>query len=379
MVAVIYFAHDLWDTAVERRVEMLRAGGASVQVVGFRRRDPARGEILGDPSVDLGRVDDGALARRAATILARGLSARRWGAGLTDADVIVARSLELLVLAWLFRLVTGARAPLVYECLDIHRLMFSKGLMGRALRGLERRLLKHCPLVLVSSPAFAEHHFAAVHGRRTGVRLIENKLALAVAEAGHLTARPNSPPWRIGWFGMIRCAKSLQVLRSLCAALPGVVEVVIAGRVSQGEFEDFDAQVAGEAGITFLGPYAPSQLSELYSQVHFVWAIDFFEEGLNSAWLLPNRIYEGCAFGSVPIALRSTETGRWLMTREIGVMLDAGTPTELAAFFGTLDGAAYAEVARPVAELPRSAVQTTQADCDALVALLASAAQGAVQ
>ena len=379
MVSILYFAHDLWDTAVERRVEMLRQGGATVTVVGFRRRAPARATMLGDPVIDLGLVGDGALGRRAAAILLKGLSAASWAKRLAPPDVIMARSLELLTLAAIYKAVRGVRANLVYECLDIHRLMFSKGFAGKVLRALERRLLGGCTLVLTSSPAFAEQHFARVQGRLRGVRLLENKLALGVGAAAGRTRPDHSPPWRIGWFGMIRCAKSLAILEALCKAAPGKVEVLIAGRVAQSEFADFDARIAGSGGVRFLGPYEPAELEQLYSQVHFVWAIDFFEEGLNSAWLLPNRIYEGCAFGAVPIALRTTETGRWLMQHNVGLILEAADSRLLAERLEGVSAAAYGAFADQVAALPASAVRTTPEDCLALVDLMRAAAAGSVQ
>lgn len=370
MPSLIYFVHDLWDPAVARRTRMFRLGGAQVHLAGFRRREPAC-EAIGDTgALDLGLVGDGALAARAAIILKKALSARQWGRALPKADVIVARSLELLTLAWAYRLLTRSRARLVYECLDIHRVMFSQGLAGRIMRLWERFLLRRSGLVITSSPAFAQSYFAAIQKRRRGVVLVENKLAPGVSapEAAH--PPPNSPPWRIGWFGMIRCAKSLDVLRAVCAAAAGRVEVIIAGRVSYGEFEDFHAQVDCSPYIRFLGPYEPEDLARLYGQTHFVWAIDYFEEGQNSAWLLPNRIYEGSAYGSVPLALASVETGRWLMRQNAGVALPDDLVPALDDFFSNLTSNDYAELARHVARIPRERLVTTRDDCEALVRVI---------
>jgi succinoglycan biosynthesis protein ExoL len=74
------------------------------------------------------------------------------------------------------------------------------------------------------------------------------------------------------------------------------VAVEIRGRPSRTEFDDFDAQVANvpasaSAALHACGP------ARLYGDVHFAWAIDWFEAGANSAWLLPNRIYEGGRHG----------------------------------------------------------------------------------
>ena len=64
-------------------------------------------------------------------------------------------------------------------------------------------------------------------------------------------------------------------------------------------------------------------LAAIYGEVHFTWAIDFFEEGLNSSWLLPNRLYEGCRFGAVPIAMQAApRPARFLAERHLGLLLD---------------------------------------------------------
>ena len=366
-LSVNYLVHDVWDAAVARRVSMLVDGGAKVTVAGFRRRDPATPEICGAQVLDLGRTADAALSKRAGLVVWRALTARFWSRRLPPGDVVIARSLELLTLAWAMGVLTGAKRPLVYECLDIHRLMLSDGLVGRVLRRWERFLLARCALVITSSPAFISAYFERMQASTTPFRLVENKPILACGELEAARRPSTSPPWRIGWFGMIRCAKSLDLLCALAAALPGRVEVVIAGRVSENEFADFHGAVASCPAVQFLGPYAPDELAELYGRVHFTWAIDFFEEGLNSAWLLPNRLYEGGAFGAVPLALEGVETGRWLARQGAGVLLPADPSAALAAFFSSLTPDAYKALAATVALIPRKDFIANQSDCDALV------------
>src|SRR3546814_8999676 len=61
----------------------------------------------------------------------------------------------------------------------------------------------------------------------------------------------------------------------------------------------------------------PDDLPEIYGRVHLTWAFDFLDEGSNSDWLLPNRLYEGGYFGSVALASSHTETGK--KVRELGL------------------------------------------------------------
>jgi succinoglycan biosynthesis protein ExoL len=115
-----------------------------------------------------------------------------------------------------------------------------------------------------------------------------------------------------------------------------------------------DFQEIGDTtpGLHYFGPYRyPDDLATIYGRVHFVWAIDFFEAGLNSAWLLPNRLYEGGYCRRVPIALASVETGRWLARHNLGflladnlepaaeALLTGMTPVQYQAAFAASQGA----------------------------------------
>ncbi|TIX78044.1 MAG: glycosyl transferase family 1, partial [Mesorhizobium sp.] len=108
-------------------------------------------------------------------------------------------------------------------------------------------------------------------------------------------------------------------------------------------------------------------MATIYREVHFSWAIDFFEQGLNSEWLLPNRLYEGCRFGAVPISMANTETGRFLDRQGIGVLLPQATPEALEAALGDLDEHRFGKLrARVLARNPRT-WSHDRSDCRALV------------
>jgi succinoglycan biosynthesis protein ExoL len=142
---------------------------------------------------------------------------------------------------------------------------------------------------------------------------------------------------------VLRCRRSLELLAGLARELPGHVSIELRGRPSRAAIPDFDALVAATPGMHFLGPYDRQRdLAEIYHDVHFAWAIDFYEAGANSQWLLPNRLYEGGLHGAVPIALASVETGRWLARRNAGVLLREPLAQELLRYFSALQIAAYA-------------------------------------
>lgn len=369
---ILYLVHDLNDAAVSRRVGMLRDGGASLEIAGFYRGAAAPPTVGGTPVWSFGQSFDAQLSKRAMAVGKLVVNAGALSRRLTAPDVIIARNLEMLAVAVALAARFATRPKVIYECLDIHRLMLGEGAKSRLMRSVERRLLARSALVIVSSPAFLEHYFQARQGYRGPHLLIENKPPAGPASSG--PAPMARAPWRIGWFGMLRCSKSLALLSALAAGSNGKVEVLLAGKPAYTEFSDFDADVAKAPGLSYVGPYKAADLADLYASVHFTWAIDYFEEGLNSSWLLPNRLYEGAAHGAPPIALAGVETGRWLKRHGAGVLVD-DPATELPPFFEGLTAALVNTLRDEIAAIPAGDLRFDRKDCRDLVGAIRQVAQ----
>jgi succinoglycan biosynthesis protein ExoL len=369
MLHILYLVHDLYDPAVRRRMMMLAAGGARVTLAGFRRADKPIAEVAGIQPIDLGVTADGKFLARAATLSAAAMRLRGSLRGVDTPDLIIGRNLEMLALASRAQRLFGGSAPIVYECLDIHRLLLRDDAIGRGLRGVERALGRKASLLLTSSPAFIRAYFEP-RGQFDGpVMLLENKvLALETASVELAAAPAYAAPIRIGWFGALRCHRSLALLSAFTRRMEGRFEAVLRGRPAHSEFGDFEAEVAAEPYLSFEGPYRnPEDLPTIYGEVHFTWAIDFFEAGQNSDWLLPNRLYEGCRHGVVPIAMAGTETARFLADRGIGLVLPVPTAEALEMLLSPIDAPAYAAARDAVTAQPEHSWIADTADCRALV------------
>jgi succinoglycan biosynthesis protein ExoL len=380
-----FFAHDLADPAIHRRLRMLRMGGVgSTSLLGFRRSAEPVGEVEGAPAIDLGRTRDARLGRRVGSVLRAAAALPRLRDAVQGSTVVMARNLEMLALASAARSRFAPDAALVYECLDIHRLMLSAGVLGAALRSVERRLVRSCDLLTVSSPAYGTEYFASTLRAPPPIYLLENKVLSCEVDPGSLTlpgqgcapAGSPAPPWRIGWFGKMRCRRSLHLLAELARRFPGRIEVVIRGQPALDAIPDFHEVVAGTPGLVFHGRYNRStDLAAMYAEVHFTWALDFYEAGANGDWALANRLYEGGLHRSVPIAQRSVEMGRWLAGRGIGVLLDEPFGPALEEYFATLDLQRYTEAKAAAARLPVSDCVHDARDCADFVATLAGLAE----
>lgn len=366
--AITYFAPDLSDPAVTRRREMLLVGGVDLTLCGFIRGDKQVPETWG--AEVLGRTQDAALGKRALSVLKQLARPDRLAARLRGADAVIARNLEMLVLAWAGLAVSRRSIPLTYEVLDIHTMMLGDGLKGRAMRWIEGLLLKRVDQIIISSPGFERAYFSQFHPSAPPRRLVENKVFAPAGFDRNASAPSPGAPLRIGWFGMLRCKKSLTLLSELAAQHPGSVEVDIRGRPSPAVFgDDFEAQVAAHPGVVYHGPYRAEDLSDIYSQVHLVWGIDFYEEGLNSDWLLPNRLYEGSAHGRPLIAQSTVETGRWLAAHDAGLLLN-DVKAELSKRVGQLSAAEYGRLRAATDAIPSDALVVDAAGCRGLARLI---------
>jgi hypothetical protein len=374
---VAYFVHDLSDPAVAKRIGMLREAGADVLLFGFRRTAAPIPVVAGVDAVNLGRTADARLVARCGSVLSGLCQSPLWRRRLAEVDVVMARNLEVYVIAALARRLHAPRARLAYECLDVHGLMLGRGPASRALRAIEGALMDASDLLIVSSPAFVREYFEPLQGlsrRRMDTLLMENK---ALADGPSDTPPPlPAPPWTIGWFGMIRCRRSLDFLCDLAERRPDLVRIDIRGRPSHTEFEDFDRQTAQTPGVSYGGPYRPEDLPAMYGAIHFNWAIDRFQDEGNSRWLLPNRLYEGGRFGVPPIARLDAETGRWLRARDLGVLFEE-PETQLEAFLDALTPEAYAAMAARHRAAPKAMFVQRREDSARLVRALAGAPEPA--
>ena len=361
-----YIVHDLNDPSVERRCIMLERGGAEVVLTGFYRGDKVKSVVAGRNPLVLGRTKDAAMLSRLTSTLKHVFSVGKLKAHFMDCDVILARNLEQLAIAMRLKV----SRHLTYECLDLHRLLLGTGFVPRMIQSVESKLLSKVDGLLTSSPAFLRNHFddSTLNAPQY---LIENKFLVETVSECLPPSAATSSVIRIGWFGMLRCRKTFKVLRELAERSDGRVEVIISGRPSVAELPELPEVAKASKGVTYTGPYTYSDLPELYGQCHFAWAIDWFEEGLNSEWLLPNRLYESISHGAVPIVLAKTEMGRWLEARGAGLRIMPGTdPCEMILGLKPSDIAGFQAEIQAV---PVGDVMADDTDCERLVKFISRA------
>ncbi|ETX27224.1 glycosyltransferase [Roseivivax isoporae] len=373
------FGFDVAEISQIRRIRAMRAAGYAVHSFTMRRQNMNRDFRPDWPNTHLFNTVNDNLPLRAAAVAGSVAKVAPHGARLRQADMIVARNLDMLAIAWAARASAGAgRVPLVYECLDINGALVGEGAKARAMRRAERFLLARCAMLVVSSPSFVTEYFAPLQAYDGPWALWENKLAAGAA----LPARPHrraapSGPLRLGWVGTIRCAPSLALLAALADRMGPAIRVEIHGVVHRHALPEFDAVLAARPNMTFHGPYAyPDDLARVYGGCDLVWAQDLWQRGSNSDWLLPNRIYEASWAGCPSIAVAGTETGRRVEADGLGWAIARPEADDLAALLAGLTPEAVA--ARGAALLARPETDFVQSpeDITAVVERVCSGGAG---
>lgn len=377
-----FFGHDARESTVRKRVAAFRRNGLEVVTCTYLRRAPEPSEPPDAANIHLGVTRDRNYMLRLLKLVAAVPRIVAHRQRIRDADIIYARNLDMLLLAAAARLVSRSRAQLIYEVLDVQRLMLREDVVGRAARALERGMLARCDMLVVSAPDFMRHYFHPLQKFSGRWHLMENKPGPEAVHAllGRTPRVPVAgPPWTIGWFGTLRCSKSLDVLCKVADRVGPLVRIVMRGRPSEEDLSvaQIEQAIAGRSNMAYLGPYrSPDDLADIYSDVHFSWSVDYLDEGSNSDWLLPNRVYEGGLHGVAAIARAETATGDYVEQRQLGWALGEPLVESLEAFLQTLDMQRLDGIRAAMAARPRTDFVDLE-DTAALVRTLAAGGDGA--
>jgi succinoglycan biosynthesis protein ExoL len=359
---IAFFGHDSNESTIRKRVSALTSAGSEVIGFMFHRRRSGTAPSPDWVNIDLGPTEDRRYARRLARLFQAVVILWQQRPLLRSADIFYARNIDMLLIAWIAKTMTRARAQLVYEALDIHPAMTKPGGIGPILRFIERRLLSGCALLVVSSPTFIDRYFVPIQNYTSSWHLLENKIFwrdMGLLEAQVKRTPVTDGPYVIGWFGVIRCRRSLDMLQSFAATMPKRIVIHIRGIPSEpdGITSELLTRISRDSqNIFYFGPYrSPADLAEIYGAVDLVWAVDFSAYGANSDWLIPNRLYEGGFYGVPTIARKSTATGNIVEQDGRGWCFDEPFENNVADFLQRLDRSNYTQIATGLQKKERSA------------------------
>lgn len=307
---------------------MLQQAGFDVKVVAFER-DYHSGRMPTCPVTSLGKISHGRYLQRAFRMFGALPRLRRV---LRSGQVAYASGQDMALFAIIAGI--GLGVPVILEVGDIRHAQVARGWRGWIARTLDRWIVRSSSLLVVTARGFAEGHYEGRLGCRTPWLLLENKLdesplreALSASASPAVRAPGAGSPLRIGYFGVIRCPWSWQVLRDAVQRSRGRIELVVAGLCMDPR--DLPEEAAQLPGISYRGTYrSPQDLPALYGSVDMVWACYPGPEVRDQDWrwalriCRSNRFYESCFFRKPLIVMAESADGAEVERLGIGLTLD---------------------------------------------------------
>ncbi|QKF66493.1 glycosyltransferase, family 1 [Arcobacter venerupis] len=299
-----------------KRVSMVKEFCFDVKVSAFER-DYHKGRLPDCESVSLGKISHGKYLNRILKIL-KALPLLR--EEIKKSDIIYASGPDMAYMGLIAAL--GLKKPLIIEVGDIREIQVKKGFIGNFIRRIDNYLVNKCSLIIVTAPDFLNQYYKKWLNLKIPAIILENKLEKNLNNGISNKIKNFKGKIKIGYFGLIRCPWSFEVLKQFALKNTQNVEVVIAGYPMNPS--NIEKAIEGIENMKYIGEYkSPDDLYSLYNQVDIVWASYEYikDDDWNLKWARTNRFYEACFFQKPIISRHTSNDGNAVEKYNIGITL----------------------------------------------------------
>ena len=237
-------------------------------------------------------------------------------------EVTYVFGIDMLLFGWITGLFINKKNKIVYEVGDIRSIFIGNSIQSIFFRWIERFLMKRIDLLVVTSKAYITCYYEKIQGLKD-IRyiVIENKQNAELGpKKNNITNSINKDNIiRIGYFGLIRCKMSWQILKRVACNSKGRIQIYIRG-ITMG-IDNLDKEAEETPNIAYDGPYTASEdIPFIYNNVDLVWACYPYQSKNigNWCWARTNRFYEACYFKKPMIAQSGTQDGEEVKKRDLG-------------------------------------------------------------
>ena len=317
-----------------KRIDMLVSLGFDVSVAAFNRAYHS-GRVPSRPTQIIGTISHGKYLQRIGRLFTALPKLRR---AMRDRDIVYASSPDMALLAMIAGVFMGKK--FILEVGDVREIQTAEGLKGRLVRIVDRVLTNRCSLLVVTAVGFLDNYYRNWLRSDVPAIVVENKIEASLTSARPEAVRGNLPqgrpfidrPLRIGYFGLLRCQWTWDVLKAFALKHPKDVEIVMAGYPM--EPADIAEQANSIPNVIYSGEYkSPNDLPRLYGAVDLVWACYKFigPRDWNLKWARPNRFYESCYFGRPLISRLGSSDSKEVDRLKIGFNIQTHEISDVVA------------------------------------------------
>ena len=317
-----------------KRIDMLVSLGFDVSVAAFNRAYHS-GRVPSRPTQIIGTISHGKYLQRIGRLITALPKLRR---AMRGRDIVYASSPDMALLAMIAGVFMGKK--FILEVGDVREIQTAEGLKGRLVRIVDRVLTNRCSLLVVTAVGFLDNYYRNWLRSDVPAIVVENKIEASLTSARPEAVRGSLPqgrpfidrPLRIGYFGLLRCQWTWDVLTAFALKHPKDVEIVMAGYPM--EPADIAEQAKSIPNVIYSGEYkSPNDLPRLYGAVDLVWACYKFigPRDWNLKWARPNRFYESCYFGRPLISRLGSSDSKEVDRLKIGFNIRTHEISEVVA------------------------------------------------
>ena len=340
-----------------KRIDMLVSLGFDVSVAAFNRAYHS-GRVPSRPTQIIGTISHGKYLQRIGRLITALPKLRR---AMRDRDIVYASSPDMALLAMIAGMFMGKK--FILEVGDVREIQTAEGLKGRLVRIVDRVLTNRCSLLVVTAVGFLDNYYRNWLRSNVPAIIVENKLEASLTVARPEAVRGNLPqgrpfidrPLRIGYFGLLRCQWTWDVLKAFALKHPKDVQIVMAGYPM--EPADIAEQAKSIPNVIYSGEYkSPNDLPRLYGGVDIVWACYKFigPRDWNLKWARPNRFYESCYFGRPLISRLGSSDSKEVDRLKIGFNIQTHEISEVVTELESITAEMVEQWRSNSLELPNS-------------------------
>ncbi len=227
-------------------------------------------------------------------------------------------------------LITFRKPKFIYQISDIREILTKPNPFNRLLSLIDAFFTKRALLLVVTSEAFVEEYYKKKFKNfEVNYKLIENKIQLYNKSLNNIYPLQKIEKSRelitIGYFGFLRCERSLETLLQL-AKTDSKFVIIIRGILSPS-LEKYTAEFNKVNNVHFLGKFiSPFHLEEMYDEIDLAWiCYPYVEQSYgNISWARTNRFYEAGYFKTPMITQLGTKDSFRAKEQNLGITIDLG-------------------------------------------------------
>jgi len=305
----------------QKRIISFKELGANILVFSFER-DYFEGNNNKCRYISLGKISHGKYIKRLKLLFRAFFKARK---KIKKNHVIYAFGLDNAFLGICLKIFLKNKIKVVYECGDIRSLFLRQDFKGEIFRWLERFVMKRCFLIVTTSIVFINEYFIKIQRQdQKYLFLLENKIKEPMPKVLSKISWRNKKVIRIGFFGLLRCQRSWEILCYLAEKFPEKFIIYVRG-IPFG-INNFKEKVDENYNIIYEGEYInPDDLANIYRKVDIVWTAYNIEnslEGINRKWAMRNQFYESIYYNTPLIVQYGTEAANRIIREDIGIVIN---------------------------------------------------------